>query len=73
MTLFVIIGPGSAIGTSKTEGSARIFQVSWTFGFASTQGLGSNGAGEGWSFNMFVLDCTGVAQRSSALEVVRKL
>ena len=52
MTLFVNIEPGSAIGIAKTEGSAWVLQVSLVFGFASTQGLGSNRAGEGWSFNV---------------------
>lgn len=36
MTLFVIIGCGSAMGVAKIEGSAWILQVSLTFGFAIT-------------------------------------
>jgi len=34
MTLFVILGPGSAIGIAKSESSAWVLQVSLTFGFA---------------------------------------
>ena len=36
MTLFVVIGCGSAMGIAKQEGSAWILQVSLTFGFAIT-------------------------------------
>jgi len=34
MTLFVVIGCGSAMGIAKEEGSAWVFQVSLTFGLA---------------------------------------
>jgi len=34
MTLFVIIGCGSAMGVAKVEGSAWVLQVALTFGFA---------------------------------------
>merc|ERR1719205_431287 len=36
MTLFVVIGCGSAMGIAKEPGSAWIFQVSLTFGVAIT-------------------------------------
>jgi len=36
MTLFVFIGCGSAMSVAKEEGSAWVFQVSLTFGFAIT-------------------------------------
>jgi len=49
MTLFVIIGCGSAIGVAKTEGSAWILQVSLTFGLAITAlayGIGHYSGGQ---------------------------
>merc|ERR1740121_2697258 len=36
MTLFVVVGCGSACGIAKAEGSAWVLQVSLTFGFAIT-------------------------------------
>jgi len=54
MTLFVIIGCGSAMGIAKEPGSAWILQVSLTFGFAITSLAYAVGAYSGGQINCAV-------------------